>query len=72
MLRARVLAMEPVALRLRPVTSPSIFMTTLELVRSQRTVCHSPSLTRTEPEDAVLLPAEPRNRQETLPWAAGT
>jgi hypothetical protein len=42
-------------------------MTTPEAVRSQRTVCHWPSLTRTAPEEAVLLPAEPRNRQEILP-----
>jgi hypothetical protein len=42
-------------------------MVTLEEVRSQRTTCHCPSLTRTAPEDAVLLPAEPRNRQEIFP-----
>jgi hypothetical protein len=62
-----VLAMVPVGLRLRPVTLPSTVMVTLEEVRSQRTTCHCPSLTRTAPEDAVLLPAEPRNRQEIFP-----
>jgi hypothetical protein len=42
-------------------------MVTIEEVRSQRTVCQLPSLTRTVPEEAVLLPAEPRIRQEILP-----
>jgi hypothetical protein len=43
-------------------------MTTLAELRSQRTVCHCPSLTRVVPEEAVLLPAEPRNRQEIFPF----
>ena len=42
-------------------------MVTLEEVRSQRTVCQLPSLTLTVPEEAALLPSEPRNRQEILP-----
>jgi hypothetical protein len=37
-------------------------------VRSQRTVCQLPSFTLTVgPAEAVLLPAEPRNRQEIFP-----
>jgi hypothetical protein len=59
--------MVPVGLEFRPVITPSTRMTTLEEERSHRTVCQAPSLTRTVPEEAVLLPKEPRNRQETLP-----
>jgi len=45
-----------------------MIMVTIEAVRSQRTVCQLPSLILTfEPAEAVLLPAEPRNRQEILP-----
>jgi hypothetical protein len=45
-----------------------MYMVTLEGVRSHRTVCQLPSLTLTvDPAEAVLLPADPRNRQEILP-----
>jgi hypothetical protein len=67
-----VLAMLPVGLRLRPVTTPSTVMTTLAEVRSQRTVCHCPSFTLVVPDEAALMPAEPRNRQEISRSAAGT
>jgi hypothetical protein len=64
----RVLAIVPVALRFRPVTTPSMIIVTIEAVRSQRTVCQLPSLTLTvDPAEAALLPAEPRNRQTILP-----
>jgi hypothetical protein len=50
-----------------------MYMVTLEGVRSHRTVCQLPSLTLTvDPVEAVLLPAEPLNRQRPSRWAAGT
>jgi hypothetical protein len=68
MVTGRVLEIVPVALRLRPVTTPSMVMVTIEAVRSQRTVCQLPSLTLTvDPAETALLPAEPRNRQTILP-----
>jgi hypothetical protein len=47
MVSGRVLAIVPVRLRFRLVTTPSMIMVTIEAVRSHRTVCQLPSLTLT-------------------------